>query len=246
MPEPTAPSVPLAEIQAGVFDPLILPNEVHLFVQVTDAVGARTFLGSIVGEVTTEAQAATADPTVPQLRLSVGFTWAGLGALGLDPAVLGSFPEEFRDGMAARYRTLGDNGSSEPTKWQWPFGAPTLHLWLLVQGSTAAAVAGRVDDLSARIAACDGLAVIGTQDGAQFGAERAPAKEHFGFNDNLSQPGVAGVGQPVYDGQGTLQPDGTWAPIPVGCFLLGYENGFGNVETRPSDPRLRQNGTYMV
>ena len=24
-------------------------------------------------------------------------------------------------------------------------------------------------------------------------------------------------------------------PIPVGCFLLGYENGFGHVETRPTD-----------
>src|SRR4029077_15851610 len=42
--------------------------------------------------------------------VSIAFTWNGLRSLGLDEASLASFPEEFRQGMAARAEMLGDTG----------------------------------------------------------------------------------------------------------------------------------------
>ena len=59
------------------------------------------------------------DPSAAAMRAGVdkdkrwvtaAFTWNGLGALGLDEASLASFPEEFKQGMAARAETLGDTG----------------------------------------------------------------------------------------------------------------------------------------
>jgi hypothetical protein len=42
--------------------------------------------------------------------VSVALTWNGLRALGVDEASLATFPEEFRQGMAARWQVLGDAG----------------------------------------------------------------------------------------------------------------------------------------
>ena len=61
-------------------------------------------------------QVATAAPwaTAPATAMNVAFTFAGLRALGLPDDVLASFPEAFRDGMAARAEQLGDRGPSAP------------------------------------------------------------------------------------------------------------------------------------
>lgn len=240
-----APVVPLDDIQSGIFDPTEIAFEAHLFLRVGDPVGGRSFLRSVAPQITTQAQAgATPHPT---MRLSIGFTWRGLAALGLDATTLASFPEEFRDGMAARASILGDNAASAPSQWAAPYGTADLHVWLLVQATTMPVLEARVANLLTQIAATSGISTVGSGErGALFGADHAPAKEHFGFNDLLSQPGVEGVGQPVQPGQGTLQDDGTWKPIPVGCFLLGYPDGYGQTEDRPSNAEIRQNGTYMV
>lgn len=44
--------------------------------------------------------------------VSVAFTWNGLRALGADEASLATFPEEFRQGMAARWQVIGDTGTN--------------------------------------------------------------------------------------------------------------------------------------
>src|ERR1700761_6677474 len=46
--------------------------------------------------------------------VSVAFTWNGLRALGVDEASLATFPEEFRQGMAARAEILGTTGGKHP------------------------------------------------------------------------------------------------------------------------------------
>ena len=51
----------------------------------------------------------------PATAMNVAFTFAGLRALGLGDDVLASFPEAFRDGMAARAEQLGDRGPSAPS-----------------------------------------------------------------------------------------------------------------------------------
>ena len=59
--------------------------------------------------------------------MTVAFTWNGLRALGLDEASLASFPEEFKQGMAARAEMLGDTGVNAPGHWVGGLASPDLH-----------------------------------------------------------------------------------------------------------------------
>ena len=242
--------LPLEQVQSGVFDPSVLAEEVHLFVQITDPSKARATLRSLVADVTTEASPA------PNSRLSLGFTWAGLCALRSgadgtplddDEPMLQSFPGEFQQGMRRRSTVLGDNGPSAPAEWDPHYNSDDLHVWVMLQEANTASLERRQSEVTALLEADGAMTVLINERGSQFGADHAPAKEHFGFNDNLGQPGVEGAGQPVQPGQGTYVPETkSWKPIPTGCFALGYENGYGEVETRPSDETIRLNGTYMV
>jgi hypothetical protein len=54
--------------------------------------------------------------------VSVAFTWHGLRALGVDEASLATFPEEFQQGMAARWQVLGDTGTNHPDNWVGSLG----------------------------------------------------------------------------------------------------------------------------
>ena len=59
--------------------------------------------------------------------VTVGFTWNGLRALGVDEASLGTFPEEFKQGMVARAEILGDTGANHPDHWVGGLASPDLH-----------------------------------------------------------------------------------------------------------------------
>ena len=64
--------------------------------------------------------------------LGIAFTYQGLKALGVDQASLDSFPEEFREGMAARASILNDVGDNAPRNWEYPFGTTNLHIALAI------------------------------------------------------------------------------------------------------------------
>ena len=49
--------------------------------------------------------------------VTLALTWNGLRALGVDDESLASFPDEFREGMAARADILGDTGAAAPEHW---------------------------------------------------------------------------------------------------------------------------------
>ena len=59
---------------------------------------------------------------------SVALTYAGLEALGVPQYSLRSFPEPFRQGMAARAARLGDVDVNDPEHWEQPFGTGEIHL----------------------------------------------------------------------------------------------------------------------
>ena len=59
--------------------------------------------------------------------MTVAFTWNGLRALGVDEASLATFPEEFKQGMAARAEVLGDTGANHPDHWVGGLASPDLH-----------------------------------------------------------------------------------------------------------------------
>ena len=72
----------------------------------------------------------------PSDTLNLAFTCAGLAALGVSPALLATFPEDFRDGMAARAELLGDRGDSAPAHWEPGLGTGEAHVMVTLYAST--------------------------------------------------------------------------------------------------------------
>lgn len=64
-----------------------------------------------------------ADP----MPVNIAFTYPGFLALHLDPQTLGSFPDVFKEGMAARAERLGDTGASAPENWDGALGLRSVH-----------------------------------------------------------------------------------------------------------------------
>jgi hypothetical protein len=63
---------------------------------------------------------------------NIAFTFAGLTKLGVDSNTLATFPQDFRDGIAARAEILGDKGDAAPEKWDGYLGSLQIDgvMWL--------------------------------------------------------------------------------------------------------------------
>src|SRR4051812_31250530 len=99
----------LKDIQIHVLttnDPVAV---IYAFFRIDDPSSFRAALG---GSLACPSEAAGS--ALPERSLNLGFTLAGLKALGVDQQTLGTFPEPFREGMAARAELLGDVGDEAP------------------------------------------------------------------------------------------------------------------------------------
>jgi Dyp-type peroxidase family len=67
------------------------------------------------------------DPEWDAVPINLAFTYSGLKALQLDKCVLASFPDDFKEGMAARAERLGDSGPSAPEHWDGVLGLDRVH-----------------------------------------------------------------------------------------------------------------------
>ena len=65
-----------------------------------------------IREIVPSAKAVADTVNLEKRWVSVAFTWNGLRAIGADEASLSTFPEEFRQGMAARWQVIGDTGTN--------------------------------------------------------------------------------------------------------------------------------------
>jgi len=116
----------LDDIQSGVLRPRPAPYAAtYILFRIDDYAGGRALLRRLATVVSSaaEANAAPRDAWV-----SAALTYQGLKALRLPQASLDSFAPEFRDGMAARARALGDTGESDPAHWEQPLGSPDVHV----------------------------------------------------------------------------------------------------------------------
>ncbi|WP_136658063.1 hypothetical protein [Nitratireductor sp. XY-223] len=59
--------------------------------------------------------------------VNIAFTFPGLEKLDVDANTLRSFPDVFKQGMAARAKRLGDTGPSAPENWDGELGLGTVH-----------------------------------------------------------------------------------------------------------------------
>lgn len=170
--------------------------------------------------------------------INIAFTFNGLKQLGLNELVLRSFPDAFRDGMAARAARLHDTGPSAPENWYGELGSARVHGYFTGGYSADGASEDAWKSLRAEI---DRFNTRDPAPGAQrtraslqrlfakLGMELMhielgqapyniggdgrphhvlPRVEHFGFRDGVSQPFV----------DLKLRPDGSMiAPAPGGA-----------------------------
>jgi hypothetical protein len=96
------------------------------FLSFRDPAGGRAWLSAIKDTVHSAA-AMRASVDKDKRWVTIAFTWNGLRALGLDEASLSSFPDEFKQGMAARAEALGDTGVNAPENWGGGLASSDLH-----------------------------------------------------------------------------------------------------------------------
>src|SRR3974390_2715979 len=163
------------------------------FLTFRDPVGGRAWLAAIMDKV---HSAKTMRKSVDKEKrwVTVAFTWNGLGALA-------PFPEEFRQGMAARAEMLGDIGANDPSHWVDKTASPDLHAIAILFARDATERARSEVEHRKLIAECKGVEVLSTLD-----LEATPpfdyAHDHFGYRDRLSQPVIEGTGGQPTPGSG--------------------------------------------
>jgi Dyp-type peroxidase family len=229
----------LADLQGNLLRGYTHPVSAYVFVRVADAARGREWLRGLVDRVTS-AQPWTG--AAPEHTLNLALTAAGLTALGVPAGVLATFPEAFRDGMAARAELLGDRGDSAPSRWDAGFGTGDAHVLVSLYGAGAEALE------RARAALQDGIDASGgavTVVHEQAAGVLEGGRDHFGFKDGIAQPALAGSGTEPRPGDGLPERDGGWRAIRPGEFVLGYEDEDGGLPVAPAPP-FDRSATFVV
>ncbi len=207
---------------------------------------ARAWFAGLLDHVT------TAEPWAPGVKpvttLNVAVTAAGLTALGVSDAVVGSFSREFREGMSGRAPLLGDIGPSAPEQWEAGLGRGEAHVLLTINAMQPADHKRALGLMQAAMDDAGGLQIVAQED-----TEMLPgSREHFGYADGFAQPSIEGVNDDKARGGGVPLKNGAWRPLALGEFILGYPD-----EDTRDDPKrhrlpnapaapLGRSGTYMV
>jgi deferrochelatase/peroxidase EfeB len=169
--------------------------------------------------------------------VTIGFTWNGLRALGVNHAALATFPEEFRQGMAARAEILGTTGTNHPENWVGGLASGELHAIVILFARDVIERERCRQEHREYLLQCDGVKVLSSLD-----LEAIPpytyAHEHFGYRDRLSQPVIEGMGEEPTPGAGPA--------IKAGEFFLGYPDEDGPPAGLPQPEILVRNGSYIA
>jgi Dyp-type peroxidase family len=198
--------------------------------------GGRAWLTELLDKVqSAEDVRATMDSSMRWVTLA--FTWNGLKALGVSEDSLATFPDEFREGMAARADILGDTGANHPDNWVGGLASDDLHAIALLFARDDAQYRRSIaehDKLLARTNGVRSLSYLDLNATPPFNF----AHDHFGFRDRLSQP--------VMEGSGEEPTPGSGAPLKPGEFILGYPDEDGPPANLPQPEVLSRNGSYMA
>jgi Dyp-type peroxidase family len=221
----------LDDIQSGVLRPRPGPYAAtYIALRIDDRIAGRELMKRLSTVVTS---AANPNSPLADTWVSVALTYEGLKALGVDQRSLDSFSWEFRQGMAARAKELGDVGESSPEKWEKPLGTSDVHVVIVAVSPNA----DRLEEVLARARAAyqgmNGIEAIWRQNCHALPDDKEP----FGFRDGISHPAIEGSGIP---GSNPREQ-----PLKAGEFVLGYPDELGGI--KKTEPEvLGRNGTYVV
>ena len=205
------------------------------FLTFRSAAGGRAWLTGLIDKVGT---AMAVGANVADARwVTVGFTSNGLHALGLSEGSLATFPDEFRQGMAARADVLGITGTNHPDHWRGGLASPNLHAIVILFARDVTERERCQREHERYLKECEGVELLSALD-----LEGIPpfdyAHEHFGYRDRLSQPVIAGTGAEPTPGSGPA--------IKAGEFFLGYPDEDGPGARLPQPETLSRNGSYVA
>jgi Dyp-type peroxidase family len=226
----SAVTVELDDIQATVL--LYRPEPyfgTHVMLHINDAHSGREFLRQLAPHIDTAADWWKADPT----WTAVAISYASLVALGVPEDSLHSFPEAFRQGVAARAEQLRDFGANDPQHWEPSFTDTQNHLWVSIFSDAEEKWRAAMETARQIYQSLSGITVLMTQD---FGAQPG-SRNPFGYKDLIGQPAIEGSGIDPLPGQGQ--------PIKAGEFILGYPGEGGVPLPMPQPAVLGRNGTFI-
>ena len=205
------------------------------FLTFRSAACGRAWLMGLIDKVGTAK--AVGSNLVDSRWVTIGFAWNGLRALGVDEASLATFPEEFRQGMAARAEILGTTGANRPDHWVGGLASRDLHAIAILFARDVAERERCRQEHERYLVQCEGVELLSSLD-----LEALPpfdyAHEHFGYRDRLSQP--------VIEGTGVEPTPGSGPPIKPGEFFLGYPDEEGPAAGMPQPGILSRNGSYVA
>jgi Dyp-type peroxidase family len=189
-----------------------------------DGPAANAWLADVLASVT------SAEDRPEKRAVNVAFTSSGLERLGVDPATLAQFSNEFGSGMTTphRQRILADAGESAPERWDW--GGPAtdpVHAVLLLYAADPSGLEA-LEREQTELLRRHGVHVV-----RRLETNDLDGFEPFGFRDGVSQPLVEGLGK-TGPAEFTLR---------TGEFVLGYPNEYGHLTDHPP---LGRNGSYLV
>lgn len=195
----------------------------------------REWLAGMIEKVGTGKSVGSASPD--SRWVTVAFPWNGLKALGVEEASLATFPEEFRQGMAARAQIIGTTGANHPDHWVGELASPALHAVAILFARDVAERERCKQEHGRYLSGIRGVDLLSSLDLEgipPFGS----AHEHFGYRDRLSQFAIEGTGDQAQPGSGP--------PVKAGEFFLGYPDESGSQAPLPQPERLSRNGSYLA
>jgi Dyp-type peroxidase family len=264
------PVLDIQDIQGHVLGGFDKDYQTFLFLGIADAQRARDWLRQTLSRITTleevlaeegrlKSGGALPDPSPSRpVWQSIAFTFQGLKKLGLEAEQFIDVP--FKAGMHNHSKLLGDPIEKEADGCcrNWVVGGPHNVPDILLIG--ACNEKETLADEVARIESSlePGLSVIFKQEGAVL-PPPSTCHEHFGFLDNVSQPGVRGRlseeptdyltlrQNPANPQQGKPGQNLIWP----GEFIFGYSGQDAMDKIRPGTianggPSWAHNGSFLV
>jgi deferrochelatase/peroxidase EfeB len=203
-------SLPLEDIQGIILRGYNLAAVRHFILRILAGDAGRQLLGRLTSPADPQvSNAADWGPVAPEYRLQIGCTYAGLEALGLPTTSLAGFRnfKSFCAGAVARAADNFDTEASAPANWVGRLNEPSnVHLLI----SLYARDLTLLEKWSKALRLLWSTAV--EELSAHTGGVLPDHSIHFGYQDGISQPTIAGAPPPPAPSQ----------PVaPAGLFLLG-------------------------
>ena len=265
--------LPLDDIQGNILAPFNKPFQAFLFLNFRNAQkGAREWISALVEDENFASTSkvfahASARKKNAERRcwVSVGLTSSGLTTLHPELAVDLVAYDAFSRGVLAdrEYRgerrispaLVGDTRAGDPTTWA--IGGPddpSVDALVTIAADDYASLEKVAEGERLRAERC-GLQVLkvrqreGDAARGQYCERLDDGREHFGFKDGVSQPGIRGFTPEIVRNKQWEAADQPGSPIiAAGEFVLGHERERGSYPDapRPNAPSWMHNGSFQV